>query len=88
MIDDLRKQVSKIDSELITLLAKRMELSVQIGREKKASDIEIHQKTREMAVLDSVKLLANSLGLSESVVTDIFVVIFAESRRLQSKMEV
>ncbi len=85
MIDDLRKQVSKIDSELITLLSKRMELSVQIGHEKKASNIEIQQKTREVAVLDSVKLQANSLGLSESFVADVFTGIMAESRRVQNE---
>lgn len=85
MIDDLRGQVDKVDAELVKLLAKRMDLSVQIGREKKSTGADIHQKTREMAVLDSTKLLANSLGLSESVVTDIFVVIFAESRRIQGE---
>ncbi len=85
MIDDLRRQVSKIDSELIGLLAKRMELSVQIGREKKTSGIEIHQKTREVTVLDSVKLLANSLGLPEAFVTDVYTLIIAESRRIQDE---
>ena len=83
MIEDLRKEIDKLDSELVKLLAKRMDLSVQIGREKKAAGTEIHQKTREMAVLDSAKLLANSLGLSESLVTDIYAIIFAESRRIQ-----
>ncbi len=85
MIDDLRRDVSKIDSKLIELLAKRMKLSVEIGREKKISNIEIHQKTREVTVLDSVKLLANSLGLSEPFVTDIYTLIISESRRIQDE---
>lgn len=86
MIDDLRKEIDKLDSELVKLLAKRMELSAQVGHEKEASGIEIHQKTREMTVLDSAKLLANSLGLAESFVTDIYALIFAESRKIQSEV--
>ena len=84
MIDDLRKEIDKLDTELVKLLARRMELSLQMGREKKAAGIEIHQKTREMTVLDSAKILADSLGLSESFVTDLYALIFAESRKIQN----
>lgn len=86
MIDDLRKEVDKLDSELVKLLAKRINLSVQIGHEKKAAGTEVHQKTREMTVLDSAKLQADSLGLSNAFVTDIYSIIFTESRRLQSEL--
>lgn len=86
IIDDLRKEIGKLDSELVKLLSKRVDLSIQIGREKKAAGTEVHQKTREMTVLDSAKLLADSLGLSNVFVTDIYSIIFAESRRLQSEV--
>jgi len=86
MIDNVRKEIDKLDSELVGLLTKRMALSAQLGREKKAAGMEIHQKTREMAVLDSAKLLADSLGLSESFVTDVYALILAESRRLQNQV--
>ncbi|MFH0837909.1 MAG: chorismate mutase [Patescibacteria group bacterium] len=86
MIDEVRKKIDKLDAELVGLLAQRMSLSVQLGREKKAAGMAIHQKTREMAVLDSAKLLADSLGLSESFVTDIYALILAESRRLQNQV--
>ncbi|MBN2306898.1 chorismate mutase [Candidatus Peregrinibacteria bacterium] len=84
MIEALRKEIDKLDIELVKLLFKRMELAAQLGREKRAAGEKIHQKTREMAVLDNVKLQANSLGLSEGLVTDIYTLIFAESRRLQN----
>ena len=85
MIEELRKEIDKIDSELIKLLAKRMELAVQIGNEKKTTGEEVHQKTREMRVLDTAKLLADSLGLSESFVTDLYALIFTESRKVQGE---
>ena len=87
MIDDLRKEVDKLDVELIKLLSRRMGLTAEIGREKKAAGTEVHQKTREMTVLDQAKLLANSLGLSEAFITDIYSLILAESRRIQDKTE-
>lgn len=83
MIDELRKEIDGIDVQLVKLLAKRMEISLEIGREKRAAGTEVHQKTREMAVLDRAKLLADSLGLSEALVVDIYALIFNESRRLQ-----
>lgn len=84
MIEELRKEIDRTDAELVKLLARRMELAVQIGKEKKTIGVDIHQKTREITILDTAKLQADSLGLSNSFVTDIFTVIFAESRRLQS----
>jgi chorismate mutase len=84
MIDELRKEIDGLDAELVRTLAKRMELALQLGREKKAAGVEIHQKTREMTVLDSAKLMADSLGLSDAFIADIYSLIFAESRRLQS----
>jgi len=87
MLDDLRKEVDKVDAELIRLLAKRLHLSTEIGREKKATGVEIHQKTREMTVLDQAKLLANSLGISEAFITDIYSLILSESRQVQGLEE-
>lgn len=87
MIDDLRKQIDKIDIELMHLLVKRMELSAEIGREKKMSGEAVLQATRETVVLDKVKLLADTLGLSETFITDLYNVILAESRRTQSQIQ-
>jgi len=83
MMEEFRKEIDKIDHELIRLLARRMELSVEIGKEKKAQGLQVFSKTREIAILDTAKLLADSLGLSERLVVEIYALIFAESRRLQ-----
>lgn len=86
MIEDLRKQVDKIDIELVHLLVKRMELSAEIGRQKKAGGEAVMQMTRETVVLDKVKLLADTLGLSEDFVTNLYKVILQESRRVQEHL--
>lgn len=85
MIDDIRKQIDRIDIDLINLLATRMSLATQIGREKKASGAEILQATRESVVLDKAKLLADTLGLSDDFITKLYTVILSESRRIQGQ---
>lgn len=84
MIEDIRKQIDRVDIELIHLLAKRMDLAATIGREKRELGEEVIQATRESVVLDKVKLVADTLGLSEAFITDLYTVILAESRRIQS----
>ena len=83
MIEERRKEVDRLDAQLVKLLAQRMELSLKIGQEKQAQNLPVFSKTREIAVLDTVKLLADSLGLSEAFIVDVYSLIFAESRRLQ-----
>ncbi len=85
-IDELREQIDSVDREIVELLKKRMDIAKQIGKLKMQSSTSVHQKTREVAVLDRIKLLANSLGLSEDFVIDLYTLIFAESRRLQKKL--
>lgn len=87
IIDDLRKQIDKVDGDLIHLLAKRMDLVTQIGREKKVSGEAVLQVTRETAVLDKVKLIADTLGLDENFIANLFRAILNESRRVQSRVQ-
>lgn len=83
MLEDLRRKMDKLDAELVKLLARRIDLSKQIGEAKRAEGIEIHQKTREIAVLDGAKLMGDALGLSDAFLTDIYSLILAESRKAQ-----
>jgi monofunctional chorismate mutase len=85
MIDELRKEVDKLDAELISIIGKRMDLSRQIGEEKRESGEEIHAKTREITVLDQVKLLGNQAGLDDAFITNLYQTILAESRRVQEE---
>ena len=83
MIEEHRKAIDKLDSELVRLLADRLELSRKIGEEKRSTGEEIHVRTREIAILDRVKLYGDQLGLDEDFLTSLYQVILAESRRIQ-----
>jgi len=82
-MNELRKEVDKLDSDLITILAKRMDLSKKIGMKKEQTDEEIHVRTREITVLDQAKLLGDRAGLRDDFITNLYQVILAESRRIQ-----
>ena len=86
MLEDLRREMDKLDAQLVKVLADRMELSRKIGEAKLAEGTPIHQKTREIAVLDKAKILGNSLGLNDTFLTDLYSLILSESRKSQGSV--
>ena len=86
MLHDTRHQIDKIDkidAQVINLLGQRMEASRQIAQEiQQVNPGEWHQKTREIEILDKVKLLGNAQGFDDQFITDLYQVILGESRKI------
>ena len=81
-LGDLRDRIDKIDRELVILLNKRAEVSVEVGRRKAAFTGPVFKPFREKEVYD--KLLAlNSGPLPEKHLLAIYREIISSSRRLQ-----
>ena len=60
-LSQLRTQVSQIDTEILILLERRMQLAVKIGRRKKQMGKPIFDEQREvLLLLDLKKQLANT----------------------------
>jgi chorismate mutase len=78
-IEILRSQIDVIDDNIVDLLAKRMEISAEIGRCKSESNIAVFQPDRWQKVLESVSSQAESLGLDQSAVREIFKIIHQQS---------
>ena len=53
-LEDLRRKIDELDNQLLTLLAKRMEISEEIGRYKKEKGMLILQSARYGEILNSV----------------------------------
>lgn len=53
-LDLLRKEIDKIDDELIELLVKRSELACDVAKYKKENNMEVFQQGREQFILDRV----------------------------------
>lgn len=53
-LEDMRKEIDKIDVEIIDSFQKRMELSAQIARYKKENALPILDEKREKEKLDTI----------------------------------
>jgi chorismate mutase len=54
----IREEIDSIDSELISLLESRLNLSLQIGKLKKKMDKDLYDKDREAEILKKIDELA------------------------------
>ncbi len=82
-LNDWRKQIDDVDSEIVGLLAKRAQIAREISRLKHLSGTPIRDREREMRIVDRVRNL--SVGVVDSRVVDqIYEAILAESRRVQA----
>ena len=59
-LDDIRKQIDKVDSQLLDLLSERADLVHQVGQIKKNEGLQIYAPEREDALLK--KLLEKNHG--------------------------
>lgn len=85
-MDQLRAVIDRLDTELLDVLARRMEVSDEIGRLKQANNISVLQPRRYTALMDSRLAYAGRLGLDDKMVEALFSAIHAESVRRQLKM--
>ena len=54
----IREEINSIDSELISLLESRLNLSLQIGKLKKKMDKDLYDEEREAEILKKIDELA------------------------------
>lgn len=80
---DLRKEIDKIDEQLIPLLLKRMSISEQVARYKVERGIPVLNAEREQQILDNV---AAKCGAQGDTIKTVFSATMDASRALQHKI--
>ena len=75
MLDNLRKNIDKLDEQIVELLAKRIEIVKKIGEFKKQNNLPIVDKNRFDKVLERVEKKAIQRGLSPNFVKELYEVI-------------
>jgi len=83
-LDDLREQINRIDSELVRLLCRRMELSSRIGRVKSEKGMPVVDEARENQILSAVFDCPDS-QLDAQELTGLFQHIIDISRKIQTR---
>lgn len=78
-IEDYRRQIDRLDSQLLDLLSQRMAVSRKIGRLKSQSNAPVVQPQRYNSMIDQRISQASALSLSPKFVKSIFETIHEES---------
>ncbi len=81
-LDDCRKVIDEIDSEILILLNRRANLSQRIGLMKTGAGLPIVDETREDTVIRRL-IRENPGDLGDAALASIYREILEESRRIQ-----
>ena len=84
-LERLRGTIDRLDDEIFALIARRMEISDQIGELKRNNNLTILQSGRWQEVVEKVTLRAEELGLGREFTTRILDAIHLESIERQKE---
>ncbi|WP_113907065.1 bifunctional chorismate mutase/prephenate dehydrogenase [Aliidiomarina celeris] len=82
-LNELRKQIDNLDSELVDLLARRLALTQQVGTIKQGTGAPIYMPEREAELLEKRKQEAEQKGVPPELAEDVLRRIIRESYRTQ-----
>lgn len=86
-LEKMRREIDRVDSELVVLLNRRMELAVEVGRIKATASLPTFHPEREQQVVRHISQL-NTGPLSDESLRAIYREIFAASRLMQYRLQV
>jgi len=86
MLENIRREVDDIDSELLQILYRRMGKIEEIGRYKKENNITILQIDRLRKMIKSRLKTGNELGLDNKFLLKLLQLVHKESIQIQTKI--
>jgi chorismate mutase-like protein len=85
-LDELRKDIDRVDEVLVRLLNERARCVCEIGRLKKLQGMDVYQPDREKDVLRHVRAIASEGPLGPDAIARLFERIIDEARRLERRV--
>lgn len=82
----LRKEIEKLDRQLLETLARRFDGVNQIARLKEQGKLPVFSREREEVLYRNYKEWAQKLDLSQKMVKSLFQIILKESRQVQRRL--
>jgi chorismate mutase/prephenate dehydratase len=79
-IEDIRKEIDRVDEQIVKMIAGRIKIAEKIGKEKRRQGKLITDNTREIRVLDHIKDLAKQEQLSPEDAESIYRLIIASAK--------
>ena len=85
-LDELRHEISDVDSDLLNLLAKRRELAVAVGNYKLQTQRPVRDVTREKQLLERLIAQGKTLNLDSHYITRLFQLVIEDSVLIQQAL--
>ncbi len=85
-LEDLRRDIDRVDEVLVRLLNERARCVCEIGLLKKTLGIDVYQPDREKDVLRHVRQIASEGPLGPDAIARLFERIIDEARRLERRV--
>ena len=84
-IEELRRAIDGIDSQIVSLLAERATLTTQVGEYKSKIGLPVYVPSREQALLSKRREEAERQGVSADLIEDVLRRVMRESYQTQNK---
>lgn len=84
-LDTIREKIDALDEKILYLLKNRFKSVEEIRELKNTLGLPVEDKKREEEVLNNLLRIGKKLGLSKSLVTQLFKLIISESKKIQGK---
>lgn len=84
-IEALRREIDSINNELLELIAKRQDISVQVGAIKAEAGLPLYSHEREAQLLEQFRKDAIGFDLDPDYVEELMNVVLRHSRAAQRK---
>ena len=85
-IEEARKDIDKMDDNIIELLAKRKNLIKEIASIKKELNKPIIDEDREQEIIERLKKISKEKDLDENFISSIYEIILNNSKEEQGKI--
>src|SRR5215813_11019468 len=85
-IDDWRRRINELDTELLRLLNERAGIALKVGESKKEAGVSLCDHTREREVIERM-CAANEGPLDDRAIIELYRAIIHESRRIQNRTD-
>jgi chorismate mutase-like protein len=84
-INELRKEIDEINQRLLSLIAERQDVSVQIGAIKAAHGLALYSEDREAELLEAFREDAVRMDIDPDYVEELMRVVLEHSRAAQRR---
>ncbi len=84
-IEELRRRIDEINTELLDLIARRLDVSVQIGAIKQEAGLPLYSEERERDLLRRFREAAIERDIDPDYVEELMTVVLVHSRAAQRK---